>query len=127
MILHLIRKPSSPMCTLGILSIGGDFECYTLEDVVRPKKIYGATAIPAGIYQVVITMSNRFKRLLPLLVDVPGFEGIRIHPGNTAGDTYGCILVGNATRGDSVINSRVAFDRLFEKLRVADSISIIVE
>lgn len=125
--LLLTRKPSSAVCTLGTMKLNGVFECYTLEDPTRSIKVWGATAIPAGVYTVIITMSNRFKRLLPLVMNVPGFEGIRIHPGNTAADTDGCILVGNATRGDSVINSRVAFEALFAKLQEADSITLTVE
>ena len=83
---------------LYILKPGGakEFLCYTLEDVVRTDgiKIPGQTTIPAGTYSVTVTQSVRFKRLLPLLLKVPGFEGIRIHGGNTVADTEGCILVG---------------------------------
>lgn len=117
--LLLQREPSTKQSTPGKLFIDGQFECHTLEDIVRPRgvKVYGQTAIPAGTYQVVLTMSPRFKRVLPLLLNVPGFEGIRIHPGNKAEETDGCILVGDAPAPDWLGQSRVAFDRLFAKLR----------
>jgi Steigviridae/Suoliviridae L,D-carboxypeptidase/transpeptidase len=113
--------------TIGSLSIDGDFECWICEDPVREVigqsvaswKVKGQTAIPAGTYSVDITMSARFKRELPLLIAVPGFDGIRIHPGNTAGDTEGCLLPGAMRMAKSVGQSRLAFDALFAKLRVA--------
>jgi len=114
--LILTRDRSTEKSTTGILSVNGQFECYTLEDVVRPTKIHGETAIPAGEYEVVLTMSPRFKRILPLLLNVPGFDGIRIHPGNTDKDTEGCILVGESQSRDFIGSSRVAFMRLFNKL-----------
>lgn len=71
---------------------------YTLEDIVRPAgvKINGKTAIPAGEYSLSLTMSNRFKKILPLLANVPNFSGVRMHGGNTSEDTEGCILVGRS-------------------------------
>jgi hypothetical protein len=101
------------------MTIDGAFECYTLEDVVRPagEKVYGQTAIPEGRYRVKLTMSNRFKIVLPLLENVPNFEGVRIHPGNTAADTDGCILVGQSKTSNSIGASRLAFDRLFARLQ----------
>lgn len=121
MLLTLIREPSANGCTIGRLSVDGRHECYTCEDVTRPgqAKVPGQTAIPEGRYQVVITMSNRFKVRLPLLLDVPGFTGIRIHPGNTAADTEGCILPGLGMLPDRVTQSRAAFDRLFPKIEAA--------
>lgn len=135
--LTLKRNEMSANTTVGELFVDGVFECYTLEDVVRDlasgaQKVYGKTAIPAGTYKVTITQSARFKRLLPLLNDVPYFEGIRIHPGNTAEDTDGCILVGTTKVGregkatDFIGNSRVAFDRLFAKLQTAKEVSITI-
>lgn len=124
----LKRKSLTAECTIGALYIDGVFECYTLEDTVREVKIAGVTAIPKGIYRVIINISNRFKRLLPLLLDVPGFEGVRIHPGNTAKDTEGCILVGTSElNGSSIGSSRVAFDALFAKMQAAKSITLTVE
>jgi hypothetical protein len=117
--LTLVREASVEDHTYGVLYLGGVWFCHTLEDRVRPTKIPGQTAIPAGRYQVIISMSPRFKRPLPLLLAVPGFEGIRIHPGNTAEDTEGCILPGYARGQNSVLQSRAAFDGLFSHLQVA--------
>ena len=82
--------------TIGVLRNENALICYTLEDKVRPpgEKVFAETAIPAGRYQVRMTYSTRFKKIMPLLMDVPGFSGIRIHGGNTEADTEGCILVG---------------------------------
>jgi hypothetical protein len=117
--LNVKRLEFSEESTVGELSINGQFECYTLEDKVRPVKIKGKTAIPAGRYEVIINFSQRFQRQLPLLLKVPDFEGVRIHPGNTAANTEGCILVGETKNENFIGNSRLAFDRLFEKLKAA--------
>ena len=82
-------------------------------------KIFGQTAIPAGRYEVVVNESAHFHKLLPELVNVPDFEGVRIHSGNKPADTEGCILVGR-TKGTNVINdSHTAFDALFPKIQAA--------
>lgn len=119
--LVLTRTMLNEHSTIGKLVVDDTFFCYTLEDKDRylethpEAKVYGETAIPRGKYQVVIDFSNRFKRELPRLLLVPGFEGIRIHPGNTDKDTHGCILVGTSIVNDNFIgNSRAAFDRLFD-------------
>lgn len=117
--MRLVRKELTNNSTIGELSVNGKFECFTLEDRVRPVKIKGETAIPLGAYEVVVTFSNRFKKPLPLFLDVPGFEGIRIHPGNTKKDTEGCILVGQTKSKDMVGKSRAAFDILFAKIKAA--------
>lgn len=119
--LEVVRWSCGATCTIGELLVNGEHECWTLEDVVRPDgvKIYGETAIPYGTYVVTITHSNRFQRDLPLVHDVPDFQGIRIHPGNTAADTHGCLLVGRNKTADSVTESRLAFDALFPKIRNA--------
>lgn len=81
--------------TIGKLYIDGHYLCDTLEDTVRNGgKIAGKTAIPAGTYKVKKTMSPRFKKVLPEILNVPGFTGVRIHAGNTAIDTDGCLLLG---------------------------------
>lgn len=117
------RSPSSYHSTIGELSVDGRFECYTLEDVIRPIgiKVPGQTCIQPGIYAVQLTMSQRFSRVLPLLLNVPMFEGIRIHPGNTSADTEGCILVGWGKGTDQITQSRDAFASLFSKLRGAEA------
>lgn len=117
--LLLTRFIFNEECTIGQLEIAGRFECWTLEDVVREVKIYGKTAIPAGAYKIIINRSNRFKRDLPLLLNVPNFEGIRIHSGNTAGHTEGCILVGQIKGQYSIARSRAAFNQLFAKMKRA--------
>lgn len=125
MLLKLIRFQKTDKSTIGRLYVDGRFECYTLEDVIRYKKVDGKTAIPAGNYDIIINQSARFKRLLPLLQNVPNFTGVRIHPGNTAEDTEGCILVGNDYRPNLVTESRKAFNILFEKMQATeDKISI---
>lgn len=98
--LLLIRKHYSFDCTIGEL-FRVDYNtqkteriCYTLEDASSDHKVYGQTCIPTGTYKVKNTYSNRFGKILPLIMDVPGYEGIRIHGGNSAKDTLGCILVG---------------------------------
>jgi hypothetical protein len=121
--LQVIRFMCGAECTVGELLVDGEHECWTLEDVVRPdgEKVFGQTAIPYGTYSVVVNFSNHFQCDLPLLVGVPNFEGVRIHPGNTAADTEGCLLVGTEHTGNSVTNSRMAFNALFPKIRDAFS------
>ena len=120
--LKLIRDTFSDESTIGKLYIDGEYFCETLEDKDRyleagGKKVYGKTCIPRGTYEVTITMSNRFKKELPLLLNVPQFEGIRIHAGNTAADTDGCILLGRARRNNFVENSRDAVNEFMQRLR----------
>ncbi len=122
--LVLQRKPSGKTATIGELFIDGRFECDTLEDVVRAEKIHGRTAIPSGTYKVKLTHSPRFKRILPLIENVPGFEGVRIHPGNTSDDTEGCILPGVWEEGETIGFSRVTFNKLYNRLQQADDITI---
>lgn len=115
--LELIRKEFTEISTIGDLLIDGIFYCYTLEDMYREKKIKGVTAIPYGKYEVVINFSNRFQKSMPLLLNVKGFEGIRIHSGNTAEHTEGCILIGFTKSKDFIGNSRSAFNQFMPKLR----------
>lgn len=122
--LILDRTAYEEDATTGDLYIDGVWECATLEDQVREgPKVKGETAIPAGEYEILLTWSPRFKTILPLLIDVPGFDGIRIHPGNTADDTEGCLLVGEKIithLGQPFLtHSRRAFERLFARLEEA--------
>ena len=122
--------------TIGKLFIEDNPFCDVLEDVVRDKnkdgdlqddgeaKVYGRTAIPFGTYKVALTMSNRFKVLLPLLVDVPEFEGVRIHAGNTSEDTHGCLLVGENKEKGKVLNSKATMEKLMPILRIAKDITL---
>lgn len=114
--LKLTRVYLSDKYTIGKLYINDKYFCDTLEDKVRDInkdgkfdngeiKIHGETAIPYGTYKVIVNYSNHFQRNLPLLLDVPSFEGIRIHRGNTASDTEGCILLGENKVKGKVINS----------------------
>lgn len=117
--LKLIRRLYTGRSTIGELRIGEAFQCFTLEDIVRSAgspKVPGATAIPSGRYEVILNHSQRFQQLMPLLLNVPGFQGIRIHSGNTDKDTEGCILVGRAKGLDMVLESRAAYADLFTKL-----------
>lgn len=124
--LTLIRTDMNADKTFGLLDIDGGFFCHTLEDADRKlesggEKVYGKTAIPRGTYQVVVDYSNRFKRLMPRLVAVPGFTGIRIHTGNTAADTDGCILVGDRRDENGIAPGSTwpAYNRLMERLEDA--------
>lgn len=122
--LLLERDIKTPTFTLGKLYVDGQFKFYTCEDAIREKpgvpveewKIPAQTAIPKGTYRVIITFSNRFQKHLPLLLDVPGFKGIRIHSGNTEKDTEGCILVGTGRSNGAVTNSRLAMSVLMPML-----------
>ena len=123
------RKFKGNNYTIGSLYIDGKYFCDTLEDIDRGLtdsmsdsyiatiKVINQTAIPIGTYKVTITYSNRFKKLLPLINNVKGFSGIRIHSGNTKEDTSGCILVGFNTEVGKVVNSKVTYDKLFNLLQ----------
>ena len=118
MTLRLDRTELTPEYTIGRLFVDDAEECWVLEDPVREDgvKVHGKTAIPQGRYRVVIDYSPRFKRPLPHLLDVPNFQGIRIHSGNTVEDTEGCLLVGTSHVGGVVMRSRTAFTALQSKL-----------
>ncbi len=125
--ISVLRRQSASGATIGKLYINGDYECYTLEDEIREVpgrpveewKVPGRTAIPAGRYRLVIDYSNRFGRMMPHILEVPGFEGIRIHCGNSAKDTEGCILLGEMAGAVTISFSRLAFDAFFPKLQAA--------
>ncbi|GHT86777.1 hypothetical protein AGMMS49543_20790 [Betaproteobacteria bacterium] len=117
----LLRKDYGDNYTRGSLYLNGsnDLWCSTLE---RDKN--SGMLIPAKLYKVILTMSNRFKRLLPLLVNVPNMEGIRIHVGNTYKDSTGCILVGDLTSKDFISNSKVTENKLVDLMKTSKDISI---
>lgn len=128
--LKLVRNAVKDGFVEGRLYIDGEFECYTVEDTDRKletggKKIQDKTAIPKGTYKVVMSRSTRFKKVLPEVLNVPGFNGIRIHAGNSSKDTEGCIIVGSVnTRDDDdwVGGSKVALGRLLPKLIDAEAV-----
>lgn len=126
MLITIKRLYKSDVSVIGELLIDGIFECFTLEDVEREVKIKGETAIPKGTYKVIINESNRFKRLLPLLLNVPNFEGVRIHSGNSNHDTEGCILVGQTRNKNYIGQSRKAFEKLFKKMQLAKNITLTI-
>jgi len=117
--LELIRKDFTDNSTIGDLLIDGQWQCYTLEDKARDVKIAGVTAIPYGSYDVITNYSNRFKKVMPLLLNVPNFEGVRIHSGNVAENTEGCILLGEIKDVDFIGRSRMAFDKFMVILQNA--------
>jgi hypothetical protein len=127
--LTLIRKEFTEVSTIGDMLIDNEYFCHTLEDRDMQRlddgsiipwsgelKIPGATAIPYGSYNVITNYSNRFKRVMPLLLNVPGFEGVRIHSGNTDKDVAGCIAVGFKKDVDFVGQSKLAFEAFFQRL-----------
>ena len=122
--LELMRHTFKPTYTMSKLNVNGKYFCDVIEDTTRDLnmdgdlndsgegKIYGKTSIPYGRYEVQITMSNRFKKILPILIGVKGFEGIRIHSGNSEVDSLGCLIVGENKEVGKVINSRIVMDKL---------------
>lgn len=122
--LKIVRDVFTAKSTLGTLTIDDAFECYTLEDVDRKledggTKIYGETAIPRGTYDVIIDFSPKYQKPMPHILNVPQYEGVRIHPGNFPKDTEGCILLGLSRGIDRVNSSVLAFQRLLAKLDAA--------
>jgi len=117
--LTIKRLHKTDKCTIGEMAIDGKFEAYTLEDVERKEKVFGKTAIPTGVYELTMTMSNRFKKMMPLLLNVPNYSGVRIHSGNTANDTEGCILLGQSRGVDCILSSKAAIEKFYPKLEAA--------
>ena len=126
--LKLIRVHGTDGFTEGKLLIDNVFECYTVEDTDRKmeedltRKVNGKTAIPKGRYEVILSMSNRFKKVLPEVLNVPGFAGIRIHSGNSSVDTEGCIILGSVNDkldDDWIGGSKIALTQFMAKLETA--------
>lgn len=141
--LTLERRWPKATYTIGRLYVDGVYECNTLEDrdrglykqdsldQIKSLKVYGETAIPRGIYRVLMNVVSAkyaavawFKKLcggkMPRLPEVPGFDGILIHTGNTALDTNGCILVGKNTKVGQLTESRATFQKLYKKMKAAN-------
>lgn len=126
--LTLVRFPSIGDYTEGKLYIDDQFFCDTLENKdrglnqemseleIKKRKIYGQTCIPSGQYKVILSMSGKFKRVLPEILNVKGFSGIRMHRGNTSKDTLGCILVGEKCGNGVITKSTVTEQSLINKL-----------
>lgn len=129
--LKLTRDLLNSAYTLGKLSIDGIFFCYTVEDTDRlsrgEAKIFGQTAIPRGTYKVELAMSPHFDKVTPRLIDVPEFDGVLIHSGNTAADTEGCIIIGASRTPNGVELSRICFTKLMDRLNNIKDISITIE
>lgn len=130
--LRLERKYFKETYTIGNLYINGSFFSNTLEDKNRDvnkngkfdngeTKVYGETCIPFGTYKIILTMSPKFKRELPRLLNVPSFEGVLIHRGNTSKDSAGCILVGENKAVGKVLNSTPYEERLVKMIKNAIS------
>lgn len=122
--LKIKRIAKKETYTIGKLYVNGIYFCDTLEDVVRPQangkvinKVHGETAIPSGRYRVAITYSNRFKKNMIQVLNVPGFGGIRIHAGNVNSDTDGCPLVGFNKEKGKVLDSAVTSAKLFNNVK----------
>ena len=122
--LRLVRRFKGDTYTIGSLSVNGEKFCDTLEDRVRDlaggeAKVPGETAIPEGRYKVIVNRSPKFGRDLPRLLDVPMFEGVLIHRGNTDEDSAGCILVGENKVKGKVINSTPYEEKLVTLCKAA--------
>jgi hypothetical protein len=129
--LQLKRETFTEQSTIGTLSIEGKFECFVLEDKDRGlsdtmslekiagTKVYGKTAIPYGRYEIDWTMSARFKVMMPILLNVKGYSGIRIHKGNTELDSLGCLLCGTRKKNNMVTESTLATRNLYAKIESA--------
>ena len=127
--LLLKRQVKTKDFTLGELFVNGISFCQTVEDMERMpnEKVYGKTAIPKGTYKMIVNMSNRFKKEMPLLLDVKNFEGVRIHSGNSAEDSSGCIIIGMTRTLNGVALSRIAFTKLMDKLKGQHDLVITIE
>ena len=134
--IKLVRIALKDTYTIGKLYVDGVYVCDTIEDKDRglddsmtvseilKRKIKGQTAIPTGHYNIEITYSPKYKLMMPLLLGVKGYSGIRIHSGNTAKDTEGCLLVGKNTKVGMVTDSRNTYQRLFAMMQGQKNITI---
>ena len=131
--LKIKRATYTATSTIGEMTLDGKHICWTLEDKVRglkEAKVYGKTAIPAGRYQVIIDHSNAFGKDMPHVLNVPGFEGIRIHQGNHEIDSLGCVLIGLQKGPDAIFDSAKAFQIFMPVLKTllkAGSVFLVIE
>jgi len=124
----LTRKWLTNKSTIGEMYVNGDFECYTLEDPVTKEKVAGKSAIPAGTYKVIIDWSVRFRKMMPHILNVPQFAGVRIHAGNTPNDTEGCLLLGKVRGNDCISESRRAVElftiKLMDAVKASEEVTL---
>ena len=137
--LTLVRRWNKKDYCIGDLYINGKWFCNVLEDRdrglsdamteedIKSIKQYGTTAIPVGIYTVLLTYSPKYKRVMPLINNVKGYSGIRIHSGNSSKDTLGCLLVGKNTVVGRLTDSRNTYNALFKRLQQKGSNKITIE
>ena len=148
--LELERKWPKATYTIGRLYVDGVLFCNTLEDrdrglkqsdnldYIKARKVYGETAIPKGTYTVSMNVTSPkyaavswywqlCKGKMPRLQNVPGFDGILIHPGNTALDTLGCILVGKNTKVGQLTESKATFKALYKEMKKASDRGEVIE
>lgn len=146
----LKRVAKLPTYTIGRIYIDDQYICDAIEDCdrnlnqnmslaeIQKKKVYGETAIPTGTYKVTMNVvSPKFQNRswakpyggkIPRLIGVPGFDGVLIHPGNTAQDSLGCILPGENKVKGKVVNSTIAFNKIMGiLLNAKDEITITIE
>lgn len=116
--LTLVRINYNDKTTIGRLYINNEFFCYTLEDRVRPKgvKVYSETAIPSGIYKVIVSYSPKFKKLLPEILNVPMFSGIRMHGGLNANSSAGCVILAKELVDENNVRGNMT-EELIKKLQ----------
>jgi hypothetical protein len=130
-LISVVRKPSKNGATIGDVYVDGVRDCFSLEDEIRDVKIQGKTAIPEGKYRVVLTKSQRFGKVLPEILEVPNYTGVRIHSGNKSEDTEGCILVGEEAQDHTITRSREALLELMaaisQALDAGESVFIEIE
>lgn len=137
----LKRTNLQPTYTEGQLFIDDKYFCDTIEDTFRKlpiicpnkndckckEKIYSQTAIPVGVYKFILSLSNRFKKILPEILNVPHFLGIRIHSGNKAEDSAGCILLGIKSKDGEVLQSRIIMDKFLLLIKDKKDLTIIIK
>ena len=152
--LELERRWKKETYTIGRLYVDGVYFCNTLEDrdrglkqtdelsTIKSRKVYGETAVPTGTYGVAMNVTSpKYSAVpwywqlcrgkMPRLLSVPGFDGILVHPGNTALDTFGCILVGKNTKVGKLTDSKATFKKLYQAMEKAvkkgEEITIVIE